>query len=1029
MSVTINSRTVARHGTRVAVTLSGVVAVLVAVPAALVGLARLRFDHASPLHGMNAPWRWSIDDVQSWGHRLTTGFESSASMVDVVIRIALVLAWACFAVVVFTVVDEVVFQLRHGMPSARRRRLVGLSPFARRVATLLITILPLAATATPTLAIGSPTRAPIDVTAPRVGDIPVRTATTVPMSGVARAVAEPTATGWSLVEVKRGDSIWSIAERVAAGRDIADTAHQIIDANLGAVMTDGQRFATPALIEPGWVLNVPDAGSGPAPSSVTAAAIRATGDYTVVAGDSYWGIAEHHLDSARNSDVAAYSAELMELNAPELGYGDPRLIHPGDVIHLDAKPDALEDRLPSAPVSPIAEPTPAVEETPAVPSTAVVETPPPALVAPPVPAATSTPLELPDTVSENPSPVPSADYRAFLKSLSSNDIPVKNGLGAALMLAGGAVVALESRRRQRLRAARVGDRLEPPTAKEIETETELRTLTPGDQLARLDLSLRSTASFLARQNVRALAVEIAIDGEVRLHTDRPAMIAAPHWDVDEPGRVWSLSRHVSLGDLAPQARESAQPCPAIVHIGASTFGELFVDLEAVGLLGIDAPPAIAASIVRCLAASLAVSPFAESSRVFTVGLEVDTDLGNPCVESHRSLEAAVDAVTSNVGSITTATAGGVTTFALRAAARGGEAWEPSILLAVGDADRSGLVAVAAGGGRGVGVVVDAVVFGSGAELHLDGGEFVLEPLGIRVVPAGLSADEVAAVAELLDTAESLVTTTADEVVEFPLRRVTDYVDRAHEFVVQLLGPIAVEAVDGRPVNFDRSKAQELVVWLSQHRRRPTRTAARTALWDLAVRDATFSNVVSDARRAMAKVVAPPAAHEWIGRTMNEELPLHELVVSDAELLADRVSAARGLRTSDAIGVLRPGVAMIEGLPFSGTAYLWPDAEGITSSLVLLATSAAAELAEHYLSVGDIDGVFWSTGQGLKVLAGHEELIALRMRAHATRGDLAGVRGEWDSYERAVQADTWAALEPSPKLIQLRRELLTPSLAS
>jgi hypothetical protein len=259
--------------------------------------------------------------------------------------------------------------------------------------------------------------------------------------------------------------------------------------------------------------------------------------------------------------------------------------------------------------------------------------------------------------------------------------------------------------------------------------------------------------------------------------------------------------------------------------------------------------------------------------------------------------------------------------------------------------------------------------------------------------------------------------------------VTDYSDRPHELVVRLLGPIAVQAVDGAPVGFDRSKSQELVVWLSQHRHRPTRTSARTALWDLAVRDATFSNVVSDARRAMAKVVAPPPAQEWIGRTMNEELPLHELVASDAELLADRVTAARGLRSTDAISVLRPGVALIEGLPFSGTTYLWPDAEGITSSLVLLATSAAAELAGHYLAVADIDGVFWATGQGLKVLAGHEELIALRMRAHAMRGDLAGVRGEWDSYERAVQADTWAALEPSPKLIQLRRQLLTPSLAS
>jgi hypothetical protein len=206
-------------------------------------------------------------------------------------------------------------------------------------------------------------------------------------------------------------------------------------------------------------------------------------------------------------------------------------------------------------------------------------------------------------------------------------------------------------------------------------------------------------------------------------------------------------------------------------------------------------------------------------------------------------------------------------------------------------------------------------------------------------------------------------------------------------------------------------------------------SARTALWDLAVRDATFSNVVSDARRAMAKLVVPPVGQEWIGRTMTEDLPLHDMVVSDGDLLADRVAAARGLDARDAIAVLRPGVALVNGMAFEGTSYLWPDAEGITSALVLLATSAARDLAGHYLTVGDVDGVFWATGQGLKVLAGHEELIALRMRAHALRGDLAGVRSEWDSYERAISADSWSDAEPSPKLVELRRELLSPSLAS
>jgi len=206
-------------------------------------------------------------------------------------------------------------------------------------------------------------------------------------------------------------------------------------------------------------------------------------------------------------------------------------------------------------------------------------------------------------------------------------------------------------------------------------------------------------------------------------------------------------------------------------------------------------------------------------------------------------------------------------------------------------------------------------------------------------------------------------------------------------------------------------------------------SARTALWDLAVRDATFSNVVSDARRAMARLVVPPVGQEWIGRTRNEDLPLHDMVVCDVDLLADRVAAARGLDAHAAIAVLRPGVALVNGMAFEGTSYLWPDAEGITSALVLLATSAARDLAGHYLTVGDVDGVFWATGQGLKVLAGHEELIALRMRAHAFRGDLAGVRSEWDSYERAISADSWSDAEPSPKLVELRRELLSPSLAS
>ena len=202
-----------------------------------------------------------------------------------------------------------------------------------------------------------------------------------------------------------------------------------------------------------------------------------------------------------------------------------------------------------------------------------------------------------------------------------------------------------------------------------------------------------------------------------------------------------------------------------------------------------------------------------------------------------------------------------------------------------------------------------------------------------MTPVGLSAAEVEAVDNLLDASERPLLTDLRRDDRRPTPAVVAVaLIKRRPLVVQVLGNVAVQAASGDLVGFDRSKAQELVVWLSQHRHRPTRSSARTALWDIAVRDATFSNVVSDARRAMAKVVAPPAGQEWLGRTMNEDLPLHELVVSDAELLAERVAAARGLDAHAAIAVLRPGIELIHGMPFAGTSYLWPDAEGITSAL-------------------------------------------------------------------------------------------------
>jgi hypothetical protein len=229
------------------------------------------------------------------------------------------------------------------------------------------------------------------------------------------------------------------------------------------------------------------------------------------------------------------------------------------------------------------------------------------------------------------------------------------------------------------------------------------------------------------------------------------------------------------------------------------------------------------------------------------------------------------------------------------------------------------------------------------------------------------------------------------------------------------------------VVFERAKSLELVIWLAQHVGTATRGGARSALWGLDVSNGSFSNVVSEARRAMARLVPPPDGEDWLARTYAERLPLHPAVVLDADVVAAHLARSRTLPDATAIAELRTALGYVRGVPYAGAAYLWPDAEALPSTLTLLVVNVASELAERCLAAGDVDGVFSATAVGLEVLPGHEELVALRMRGHAARGDLSAVRGEFASYEQAVMNDPWAGGDVAPKLSALREQLLGQGL--
>ena len=384
---------------------------------------------------------------------------------------------------------------------------------------------------------------------------------------------------------------------------------------------------------------------------------------------------------------------------------------------------------------------------------------------------------------------------------------------------------------------------------------------------------RAAAAALldAAPDVRVFGAVIDAVGTVDLLLSR-TVDPRPPWQAVS-GHRWRLGNEVDLGDLAEDGCRVGQPCPAIAHLGSTPLdghavpGQLFLDLEAIGLLAVDAAADHATRVVRAIATGVLVSPLAETAIVVTTGLVLD-GLGHPSLTSAETLDAALDVAASAIGTTAATTGPSLSTFTLRARQQGGEAWEPAIVFASPAADTSvdaDLINLTQTGGRGLAVVVDRNVAGATwrAEQQLHG--WMLHPLGLEFSPVGLTTADVDDIRAVLDEADRPLASDAPHAAFAEVGLVTAPDELGdHDLMVRVLGQVDVIDRRGRTAQFERSKALELVAWLSQHRERSTRGAARTALWESDVRDATFANVVSDARRSLARLRRHPKGRNGSG---------------------------------------------------------------------------------------------------------------------------------------------------------------------
>jgi hypothetical protein len=291
-----------------------------------------------------------------------------------------------------------------------------------------------------------------------------------------------------------------------------------------------------------------------------------------------------------------------------------------------------------------------------------------------------------------------------------------------------------------------------------------------------------------------------------------------------------------------------------------------------------------------------------------------------------------------------------------------------------------------------------------------------------VTPVGCTADEIDLIKSLIGEGDEIETWPIERWIDTSQHPAIEKAIPQYTFLASVLGRPEVRHLCGKRVEFEKSKSEELVMWLALHPSQQRRSSARTDMWHAPIKDATFSNITSDVRRSLTVAELPPEGQQWLGVTLTDELPLHVGIVSDVEVLRACVNHARRWPEDGGIEVLRHGLGLVRGVPFESSLYIWCDSTGLTSGAAVLAVRAAQMLAEMCAETGDIDGVYWATGKGLLAVPGHEDLVAQRMRLHAERQDQSALRTEWQGYCRALANDEWGDASPSRMMVELWREL-------
>jgi len=425
----------------------------------------------------------------------------------------------------------------------------------------------------------------------------------------------------TVVRVEPGDTLWGIEQHVTGS---GDNWPQAWAANSGRPEPGGATFTDPALIRPGWSIDIPPA----APST----------------------------PGTRLHQQPAHPKPATQSSASEA---------PGTVTtppHQAPGQQAPGQQTPRHGQAPVP-----VEVPPAQPEK-------------------QAPMTTAPDAQGAPSSVRSAHSDA--ESDSSSELPMLAFAGGGMLMASLALTALVSYRRRQFRERRPGRTISgtPPELIGME-QALLATGRAGSADVRwLDHALRSLTQILTKTDDGQLPDVVAVcmtEDLLTLVLTTAALQAPLPWTVDASGTRWSVRRTDELSYTQDHRSFFFAPFPTLVSVGYTTGGEHWMlDLERIAAMSLAGDQERCLNLMRFLAAELAHNSWSEMLRVTIVGFGEELVGVNPNRLTYtEDVNGAIATLNRHRQTVTEAmTDAGVDVLTGRLRDVLGDSWAPNVLL-------------------------------------------------------------------------------------------------------------------------------------------------------------------------------------------------------------------------------------------------------------------------------------------------------------------------------------------------------------